>query len=172
MPVRTSFIWTRKVDRGFGICMREWDGVVVGRWCIYTNKNEFLFNYSCTLVLVCVNLCLVICVVKCAVIPVAMCVVMWEWQGSEDSQDALSCRLFSAKEPLILGLFYGKRPVKIRHFMGLRHPIRCNAMMHVWPVLVCIHHICVRYHVVDVSHIYALGVRTSVTHCILLCIHR
>jgi len=29
-------------------------------------------------------------------------------QGGEDSQDALSCRSFSAKEPLIIGLFSGK----------------------------------------------------------------
>jgi len=29
-------------------------------------------------------------------------------QGGEDSWDALSCRSFSAKEPLIVGLFCGK----------------------------------------------------------------
>ena len=30
---------------------------------------------------------------------------------------------FFAKEPLISGLFYGKRPIKIRHPMGLHHPV-------------------------------------------------
>jgi len=36
---------------------------------------------------------------------------------------ALSCRSFSAKEPLIIGLFCEKWPIKIRHSMGLRHPV-------------------------------------------------
>ena len=34
---------------------------------------------------------------------------------------ALSCRSFSAKEPLIIGLFCEKWPIKIRHSMGLCH---------------------------------------------------
>jgi len=37
--------------------------------------------------------------------------------------DALSCRSFPAREPLILALFCGKRPTKIRHPMGLCHPV-------------------------------------------------
>jgi len=44
-------------------------------------------------------------------------------QGGEDQQDALSCRSFFAKEPLIIGLFCGKWPIKIRHSLGLRHPV-------------------------------------------------
>jgi len=36
-------------------------------------------------------------------------------QGGEDQWDALRCRTFSAKEPLIIGLFCGNWPVKIRH---------------------------------------------------------
>ena len=44
-------------------------------------------------------------------------------QDGEDPYDAWSCRSFSAKEPLIIGLFCGKWPVKIRHPMGLRHPV-------------------------------------------------
>ena len=35
----------------------------------------------------------------------------------------ISCRLFFAKEPLIIGLFCGRWPIKIRHPMGLRHPV-------------------------------------------------
>ena len=35
-------------------------------------------------------------------------VILRSLQGGEDSQDVLSCRLFSAKEPLIIGLFCGK----------------------------------------------------------------
>jgi len=34
-----------------------------------------------------------------------------------------SCRSLSAKEPLIIGLFCGKWPVKIRHPTHLRHPV-------------------------------------------------
>ena len=40
-------------------------------------------------------------------------------EGGEDPQNALSCRSLSAKEPLIIGLFDGKWPVKIRHPMHL-----------------------------------------------------
>jgi len=45
-------------------------------------------------------------------------------QDGEDPQDALNCRLFSANEPLIIGLFCGKRHVKTSHPLGLRHPVR------------------------------------------------
>ena len=44
-------------------------------------------------------------------------------QGGEDPQDALSCRSFFAKEPLIIGLFCGKWSLKIGHIMGLQHPV-------------------------------------------------
>jgi len=41
-------------------------------------------------------------------------------QVGEDALDVLSCRSFSAKETPITGLFCRKRPIKIRHSMGLR----------------------------------------------------
>jgi len=44
-------------------------------------------------------------------------------QGGEGASNALSCRSLFAKEPLILGLFCGKRPPEIRHPVGLRHPV-------------------------------------------------
>jgi len=44
-------------------------------------------------------------------------------KGGEDPEDALKCRSFSAKKPQIIGLFCGKRPMRIRHPMGLRHPV-------------------------------------------------
>ena len=44
-------------------------------------------------------------------------------QGGEDSQDPLSCRSFSTKEPLNIGLFCGKWPRQIRDPMSLRHPV-------------------------------------------------
>jgi len=47
-------------------------------------------------------------------------------QGSQDPQDALNCRSFFAKEPLIIGLFCGKWAMKIRHLMTLRHPLYEN----------------------------------------------
>ena len=40
-------------------------------------------------------------------------------QGGEVSWDALSRMSFFAKEPLIIGLFCGKLPMKIRHPMGV-----------------------------------------------------
>jgi len=47
-------------------------------------------------------------------------------QGGKDPQDALRCGSFFAKEPLIIGLFCGKCPMKIRHLMTLRHPVRVD----------------------------------------------
>ena len=44
-------------------------------------------------------------------------------QSGEDSYDALICRSFLVKEPLITGLFCGKWSVNIWHLMGLRHPV-------------------------------------------------
>jgi len=40
-----------------------------------------------------------------------------------DPQDACSCRSFFAKEPLIIGLFCGKWPTKIRHPLNPRHSV-------------------------------------------------
>jgi len=34
------------------------------------------------------------------------------------------CISFIAKEPLIIGLFCGKRSIKMRHPMGIRHPVQ------------------------------------------------
>ena len=39
------------------------------------------------------------------------------------TEDALSCRSIFAKEPLIIGLFWRKRPIKLRHSIGLRHSV-------------------------------------------------
>jgi len=44
-------------------------------------------------------------------------------KGGKDPYDALSCRSFSAKEPLIIGLICRKWPLKIRHPTSLRHPV-------------------------------------------------
>ena len=44
-------------------------------------------------------------------------------QGGEDAYNALSRRSLFAKEPLMIGLFYGKWPIKMKHPMGLRHPV-------------------------------------------------
>jgi len=53
-------------------------------------------------------------------------------QGGEDPLDALSCRSLFAKGPLIIGLFCRKRPIKIRHPMGLRHPVWVVDKIRVW----------------------------------------
>ena len=53
-------------------------------------------------------------------------------QGGEDLWDALCCRSFFAKEPLILGLFCGKWPVQIRHPMGLCHPVHDVCVCVMW----------------------------------------
>jgi len=50
-------------------------------------------------------------------------------EGGEDPLDALSCRSFFAKEPLIIWLFCGKWPMKIRHPVGLRHSVSADAYL-------------------------------------------
>ena len=42
-------------------------------------------------------------------------------QGGEDPSDAFSCRLFFAKEPLIIGLFCGRFPFKDEASYGIMH---------------------------------------------------
>ena len=60
-------------------------------------------------------------------------------RSGEDSQDPLSCRSFSTKEPLNTGQFCGKWPVKIRDPMSLRHPVRCTALLCApWLIDVCV----------------------------------
>jgi len=64
------------------------------------------------------------------------------WQSGEEPYDALSYRSFFAKEPLIIGLFCRKWPVKIRPPVGFRHPVwhaHERVMQHTW--------------VLDVTHI-------------------
>jgi hypothetical protein len=47
----------------------------------------------------------------------------WPLECLQDAYDALSCRSLSAKEPLIIGLFWRTWPIKTRHPMGHRHPV-------------------------------------------------
>ena len=54
-------------------------------------------------------------------------------QGGDDAWDALSCRSLSAKEPLIMGPFCGKRPIKIRHPRRLCHPV-CSVCRFFFPL--------------------------------------
>jgi len=44
----------------------------------------------------------------------------------------LNCRSVLAWEPLIIGLFCGKWPIKIRYPMGLRHPVHTFQWSHVF----------------------------------------
>ena len=48
---------------------------------------------------------------------------MLRMQGGEDAKDASTCRSLSANEPIITGLFCGKRPIQIRHRMPFCHPV-------------------------------------------------
>ena len=75
------------------------------------------------------------------------CIYLWRdskicVQGDQDSQFALSCRSFFAKEPQFTRPLCGKWPVKIRHPMGLRHPV-------IWRQCLCdMTHSCVYWHVI------------------------
>ena len=48
-------------------------------------------------------------------------------QGGEDPQDALSRKSFCAKKPLTIGLFCGKRPIKIRQTKTLHHRVHASS---------------------------------------------
>jgi len=54
-------------------------------------------------------------------------VIGWEQQtglhGGEDPQDAWSRESLSEKEPSIIGIFWRKWPIRIRHPMGLHQPV-------------------------------------------------
>ena len=93
---------------------------------------------------------------------------------------ALSCRSFFAKEPLIIGLICGKWPIKIRHPMGLGHPVYVyTSYANMYVIRVCTQftyitkcstkimyenyvHICICVHVF-------ICVLKSITHVILGC---
>jgi len=83
-------------------------------------------------------------------------------QGGEDPWVALSCRSFFAKEPLTIGLVCRKWPVKIRHPVGLRHPVCASRLWLVW------HYI---YEHANASckhtsqHVYALACRARLIIC-------
>ena len=47
----------------------------------------------------------------------------WLRTGWRRPIGCLKLRSFSVKEPLIIGLFWGKWPIKIKHPLGLRHPV-------------------------------------------------
>ena len=47
-------------------------------------------------------------------------------QGGKEAYNAVTCRSLSAKEPINIGLFCWKRPLKIRHPMPLCHPVTCG----------------------------------------------
>jgi len=49
-----------------------------------------------------------------------------------------SCRSLSAQEPLIIGLFRRKWPIKIRHPMDLRHPVHLHFKEWVLPLPLCV----------------------------------
>jgi len=61
----------------------------------------------------------------------------WLLQGGEGAQDALGCTslLTKAWEPLTIGHFCGKRPIKMRHPLHLYHPVgRSNLVLACWGV--------------------------------------
>jgi len=89
---------------------------------------------ACCSVFQCVALCCSVrqCVAVCC--SVLQCVACSSWRSGSKARrqpctgwqrpiGCLSCRSFFAKEPLITGLFCGKRHIKKRHPMTLHHPV-------------------------------------------------
>ena len=65
--------------------------------------------------------------------------------GGEDAYGAWSCRSFFAKEPLIIGLFCGKWPAKIRRPMRLGHPVEPCRTLYVHTCRTLYVHTCTAY---------------------------
>jgi len=85
-------------------------------------------------------------------------------QGGEDSQDPLSCRSFSTKEPLNIGHFCGKWLMKKRDPMSLRHPVswfyepaHCNTLQHTATHCNTLQH--------TATHCNTLQLQHTATHC-------
>jgi len=103
----------------------------------------YMYIYTCTCVYIyaCAYLCVDVCVCLCVCGRVYRGRAVW---FRDRKKIVLDCRLhvdldtwwrrpigclrfcisFFAKEPLIIGLFCGKRSIKMRHPMGLRHPVQ------------------------------------------------
>jgi len=107
---------------------------------VYMRKYICVYVYMCIGVQVYMCICVHVYMCICAYVHMCICVCVYmcknEWvvclsmnvglvhesmSGlcDTDGWDALRCRSFLAKEPLIIGLFCRKWPIRIRHFMGL-----------------------------------------------------
>jgi len=86
-------------------------------------------------------------------------------QGGEDSKDPLSCRSISTKEPLIIGHFCRKWPIKIRDPMSLRHPVYWVRLTHTHTLhltLLLPHtHTLLQYKVLSHSHTHSHWVQLN-----------
>ena len=83
----------------------------------------------------------------------------WLKQIANANVCLISCRSFSAKEPPSIGLFCGKLPKKIRHPMGLRHPVYRSLTSHCYKSRCCRSR-CYRSHCYR-SHCYRSLSRTG-----------
>jgi len=111
--------------------------ILIDTWFMYICMNIY------------VNVCMYVCACACVCVRTCareryracLCVCV---QDGENAQDTFSCRSHSVKEPLILGLFCGKWPIKIRHPMHLRHRVtqcslRTACVLHVIRYIIYVH---------------------------------
>jgi len=84
---------------------------------------------------VCIHTCVYVCMHIMLPGRLALLNLISLVQGGDDAWNALSSWSLFAKEPPIIGLFYSKQPMKIRHLMRLRRPV--------WAVCTYIHYRCV-----------------------------
>jgi len=102
--------------------------------------NLCVYSHEC----VCVSLSIRACVSVCMrpyyrpryYMSLHPCVCVWI-QGGEDSQDALSCRSFPAKEPIIIGLFCGKC-LKLQVIFA-KEPLKACFYIHEDKGIACLH---------------------------------
>ena len=147
---------------------------------IYLYINIYIFIYIHMCMYICTYMYVHICSTLSSLHSYEYCDTsqgLLDWSAAQcgkDSQDALSCRSFFAKEPLIIGLFCRKRPPKIRHHMSLCHPAHLSACPASSFQVICVlcislsslcHRIYDRVHVCVCEYVVCVCVHVCINVC-------
>jgi len=126
---------------------------------------------ACYVVSVCISVCVCVYVQIPKIQELFTCVqksstrLFLILQLGKDAEDATSCRNPSAKEPLITGLFCGKRPIKIKPPCATTfHPTACPIHMRMY-INICT---CIYLHIYNTCIYTYFG---YICVCMHTCIH-
>jgi len=123
---------TTCVSRYVSVSVCVCTGVWLQSVCLFTRVRVCVSLYTC----VCKCVCMRPYYRPRYYMSLHPCVCVWI-QGGEDSQDALSCRSFPAKEPIIIGLFCGKC-LKLQVIFA-KEPLKACFYIHEDKGIACLH---------------------------------